>query len=73
MPTGADQAGSLAGGELEEGVDRGFQRAGVALDLGEEKAALERGEEGDGEVVRVGAVREVPGGVQAAQPVADGG
>jgi hypothetical protein len=59
--------------ELEDGVDGGFERAGVALNLGEEEAALEYGEEGDGEVVRVGAVREVPGGVKAAQPVADGG
>jgi len=59
--------------ELEEGVDGGFERAGVALNLGEEEAALKCGEEGDGEVVRVGAVREVPGGVKTAQPVADGG
>jgi hypothetical protein len=50
-----------------------LEGAGVALDLGEEEAALEGGEEGDGEVVRVGAVREVPGGVKTAQPVADGG
>jgi len=47
--------------ELEEGVDGGFERPGVALNLGEDEAALECGEEGDGEVVRVGAVREVPG------------
>jgi hypothetical protein len=59
--------------ELEDGVDGGFERAGVALNLGEEEAALECGEEGDGEVVRVGAVREVPGGVKTAQSVADGG
>jgi hypothetical protein len=58
---------------LEEGVDRRFQEAGVPLDLGEEWAALERGEEGDGEVVRVGAVRELPGLVQAAQAFGDGG
>ena len=59
--------------ELEDGVDGGFQGAGVALNLGEDEAALEHGEEGDGEVVRGGAVREVPGGVKTAQPVADGG
>jgi hypothetical protein len=59
--------------ELKDGVDGGFEGAGVALNLGEDEAALERGEQGDGEVVRVGAVREVPGGVQTAQPVADGG
>jgi hypothetical protein len=65
--------GPTAPGELEEGVDRRFQRAGVPLDLGEEKAALERGQEGEGEGVRVGAVRELPGLVQAAQPLAEGG
>jgi hypothetical protein len=41
--------------------------------LGEEETALERGEEGDSEVVRVGTVQEVPGVVKAAQPVADRG
>jgi hypothetical protein len=59
--------------ELEDGVDGGFERVGVALNLGEEEAALECGEEGDGEIIRVGAIGEVPGGVQTAQPVADGG
>ena len=57
----------------QDGVDGGFERAGVALNLGEDEASLECGEEGDGEAVRVGAVREVPGGVQTAQPVADSG
>jgi len=44
-----------------------------ALDLGEEETALERGEEGDSEVVRVGALQGVPGLVKTAQPVADRG
>jgi len=39
-------------GELKDGVDGDFERAGVALNLGEDKAALECGEEGDAEVVR---------------------
>ena len=60
-------------GEFEEGVDGCFEGTGVALDLGEEETALERGEEGDSDVVRVGAVREVPGVVKTAQPVADRG
>jgi hypothetical protein len=64
---------AAASGELEEGVDGRFQGAGVPLDLGEEKASLERGEEGDGEGVWVSAVRELPGLVQAAQVFADGG
>ena len=59
--------------EIEDGVDGGFETAGVALRPGEDEAALDCGGEGDGEVVRVGAVREVPGGVKTAQPVADGG
>jgi hypothetical protein len=46
--------------EVKDGVDGGFERVGVALNLGEDEAALERGEEGDGEVVRVGAVRRCP-------------
>jgi len=60
-------------GEFEEGVEGGFEGTGVALDLGEEETALECGEEGDSEVVRVGALREVPGVVKTAQPVADRG
>ena len=55
---------------MEEGVDRRFQGAGIPLDLGEEKAALEGGEKGDGEGVRVCAVREQPGLAQAAQAFA---
>jgi hypothetical protein len=57
---------------LEEGVDRRFQQAGVPLNLGEEKASLERGKKADGEGVRVGAIRELPGLVQAAETFADG-
>jgi hypothetical protein len=49
---------AAASDDLEEGVNRRFQGADVPLDLGEEKAALKRGEEGDGEGVRVGPVRE---------------
>ena len=59
--------------KFEDGVDGGLERAGVALDLGQDEPALECGEEGDRELVRVNAVREVPGGVKTAQPVADGG
>jgi hypothetical protein len=69
----ATRADSVTGDESEEGVDGGFERASVTLDLGEEEASLEGGEEGDGQVVRAGAGREVPGGAQAPQPVADGG
>lgn len=59
--------------KFEDGIDGGFERAGVALDLGQDEAALECGEERDSELVRVDTVREVPGGVKTAQPVADGG
>ena len=64
---------AAASDELEEGVNRSFQGADVPLDLGEEKAALERGQEGDGEGVRVGALRELSSLVQAAQALAEGG
>ena len=43
--------GVAAGGESEEGVDRGLKRTGVLLNLGEQKAALEDGEQGYGVVV----------------------
>ena len=67
MTAGADQAGSLAGGEREEGVDRGFQRAGVVLDLGEEQPALDRGEERDGAGAEVAAGDlEVPASIDDA-------
>jgi len=71
----ADPASHLAAdaGEFEEGVDGRLEGTSVALDLGEEETALERGEKGDSEVVRVGSLQEVPGVVQTAQPVADGG
>jgi Domain of unknown function (DUF222) len=64
---------AIDSGEFEESVDGGFERTGVALDPGEEETALECGEKGDSEVVRVGALQEVPGVVKTAQPVADRG
>jgi len=77
-PSAGGRAGEIglvlpSGGEGEEGVDRGFEGAGVPLDLGEQEASLDCGEEGEGEVVRVGVGWEVPGGVQFPQPAAYGG
>ena len=43
----------VARSEREDGVDGGFEGTGVPLDLGEEEAPLDSGEEGDGEVVGV--------------------
>src|SRR5258708_21628147 len=51
-------------GESEEGVEGGLEWADIALDLGKEETALEYSEEGDGQIVGVGAVRQVPGGVK---------
>jgi len=65
--------GSSADGKGEEGVYRSFERAGAPLYLGEEKPSLERGEQGDGEVIRVGPVWEMPGFAEVSQPVSDGG
>ena len=60
-------------GEGEDGVDGGFEGTGVALDLREEESALKRGEQRHGEVVGVDADREMPGGLESPQSVADGG
>jgi hypothetical protein len=54
---------SAADGEGEEGIDRSFERAGTPLHLGEQKPALERGEQSSGEVVWVDAGRELPVGM----------
>ena len=60
-------------GEFEDRVDGGLEGPGAALDLGQEETALECGQEGDGEIVGIGAVQLVPGVVKTAQPVADRG
>jgi hypothetical protein len=70
---GGTGSGSPGGDEGEDGIDGGFEGAGVALDLGEEQTALERGEQCHGEVVGTGAGREVPCDLESAQSVADGG
>ena len=53
-------ANSPAAGQGEECVDDGLELTGVPLDLGEEEAALDHGEEGDREVVRVDAAGRCP-------------
>lgn len=65
--------GVAAGGESEEGVDRGLKRTGVLLNLGEQKAALEDGEQGYGVVVSVDSCRQVAGGLESSRPFAYGG
>ena len=65
--------GAPADGKGEEGIDRSFERAGAPLHLGEEKPSLEGGEQGSGEVVRVDAGREFPGGLKGSEFIADGG
>ena len=65
--------GSSADGKGEEGIDRGFERAGTPLHLGEEKPSLEGGEQSRGEVVRVDAGREFPVGMKGSEFIADGG
>jgi hypothetical protein len=44
----------------------GFERPGLALDLGQQQAALQGGERGEGQVVRVRAGGEVAAGVPSA-------
>ena len=60
--------GSSADGKAEEGIDRCLERAGAPLYLGEEKPSLERGEQGDGEVIRVEAGRELAAGRRNPSP-----
>ena len=62
-----------AGDKGEEGVDRGFERTGAPLHLGEEQPSLERGEQRSGEVVRVDVGRELSVGMEGSESVAEGG
>ncbi len=74
LPSGYSPAGRLTGGcEGEDGVDGGLERPCVALDLGQQEAAQQGGEQRHGEVVGVDAGRQRPGSVQGAQPDGDGG
>jgi hypothetical protein len=61
------------------GVDKGEhcvqsdpQRPGGALNLTEEEAALQGGQQGDGEIIGVGGGDEVTRGLHGAQAVSDG-
>ena len=65
--------GVAAGGEDEDGVDRGLKRTGVLLDLGEQQATLEDSEQGYGVVVSVDACRQAADGLEPSRPFADGG
>ena len=58
---------------VEHRVERDLERAGLPLDLGQEQAALQGGERGQGEVAGVRAGREVAAGVHGPEPVADPG
>ena len=66
-------SGSSTQDEVEDGVDRGLERAGAPVHLGEEKPSFERGEQGGGEVVGVDAGRECACGLTGSQSVAEGG
>jgi len=65
--------GSSADGEGEEGIDRSLERTGTPLYLGEQKPSLERGEQSNGEVVRVDTGRELPVGMKGSESIGDGG
>src|ERR1039458_10165668 len=65
--------GSSADGKGEEGIDRSFERTSAPLYLSEEKSSLERGEQSDGEVIRVDVGRELPVGLEGSEPFADCG
>ena len=65
--------GSFADGKGEKGIDGSLERMGTLLYLGEEKSPLERGEQSNGEIVRVDVRRELSVGMKGSQPIADGG
>lgn len=56
--------GSSLDGKGEEGIDRSFEGATVPEYLGEQKSAFERGEQSDGEVVRVDVGLQLPIGTK---------
>ena len=56
--------GSSSDGEGEEGIDRSLERTASLLHLGEQEPSLERGEQSNGEVVRVDTGREFPVGMK---------
>jgi len=47
MARAPDHMSAAAPGESEDGINRGFERTSVALDLRKEQATLEPGEERD--------------------------
>ena len=49
-----DGVAAVACDQCDHGVERGFERLGVALDLSQQQAALEGGEGGEGELVGIG-------------------
>ena len=49
-----DGFAAIAGDQCDHGVERGFERLGVALDLSQQQAALQGGEGGEGEPVGIG-------------------
>jgi hypothetical protein len=44
----------IAGDQCDHGVEGGFERLGVTLDLSQQQAALQGGEGGEGELVGIG-------------------
>ncbi len=66
-------SGSSSDGESEQGIDRSLERTASLLHLGEQKPPLERGEQSNGEVVRVDTGRELPVGMKGSESIGDGG
>ena len=59
-------------GEAQESIDLSFERPSALLQLGEEQSSLEHREESDGQIVGIGAGRQLPVGVKGSESVADG-
>ena len=56
--------------QAQKGVQRGVQWRPVPLDLGQQQSALQAGQPGHRQGIRVEAGPELPGGVQLPQSVA---
>ena len=58
---------------VEHGVECGFERSGVPFELGHQQPALQRGQGRQGQLLRVGAGRQVAAGVHDLEAVTDAG
>jgi hypothetical protein len=69
--TGLNSSGPEVLDSIENLVQRGFERSGVAVQLREQGPAFDRGQERDSQTTRVGLAAKVPAVVHGLKAVAD--